>query len=152
MKHLLHIVLIFVFTGLVSCKKDKLDTASNVPVNPKVIMLCGTEQKLWGFTSATKSGVETLAACQKDNLILYKTNFTVTIDEGALKCVQSAQQSTTSLWKFSPAEDSLLYITGGVSTGYKIDFLSADELKLSVTDTVPGTDSFYVYRVNFKPL
>jgi hypothetical protein len=152
MKHLLHIVLIYALGSLVSCKNDKIGSETGTtPLNPKVEMLSGTNQKLWGFTSATKNGVETLADCQKDNLILYKVNMTVIVDEGALKCVASAPQSTTSAWNFNKTEDSIVYITGGVEAGYKIDFLSADELKLSVTDTVPGTDSFYVYRVSFKP-
>jgi hypothetical protein len=76
--------------GIVSCKKkDKTPSKYDLLTQGK-----------WKLSSATAAGglidlMASMKSCQKDNTFTLNTNKTITVDEGATKCKDSAQQTIT---------------------------------------------------------
>ena len=116
-----------------ACKKDKSATG---PTRTQLI-----SSQSWKYDKATVAGMDIGAQipdCYKDNLITLKDDKTGLIEEGTNICSPSTAANFT--WRFSANEDSLVLsvpIIAGFSGAFKIDTLTATQLKLSQTINVP---------------
>ena len=113
------IALLLLITGIpatLSCKKDK----DEVSVKTKKELLTTGSWKLTSYTSTPAydwygNGVyatNILAAlnpCEADGFDTYKTNGTVEINEGAIKCNPGDPQTFTASWQFTNNESKIMY-------------------------------------------
>lgn len=76
--------------------------------------------------------------CDKDDFIKFKSDGTVTFDEGPLKCNPSDPQSENSTWKFANNETQL--VVGDASSGETVTLveLSATVLKFKTSFSLQG--------------
>ena len=102
-----------------SCKKDS-DTAEIISTTPTEYLTAGS----WKITAMTiDPGVDIgngilltdvfslLDACEKDDLMVFNTNGTITADEGVLKCnPDSPQTSNDGSWSLSSDNKTLTII------------------------------------------
>jgi hypothetical protein len=77
-------------------------------------------------------------ACEKDNTLTFKSDGTVTIDEGPTKCNPTDPQSQSTTWKFVNNESQL--DVGPVGSDNVVDLvqLSTTVLKIKETYTSQG--------------
>ena len=120
---------------VVSCKKE---TPTPTPAPTKTELITG---KNWILTSYVMDNVEyydQIASCQQDNLTIFNTNNTVTIDEGLTKCDPlDPQTSYGGAWYFNPTE-TLMFLDG---SEYELEVLNSTTLKIKNTAQVGGVTS-----------
>jgi hypothetical protein len=120
---------------VVSCKKE---TPTPTPVPTKTELITG---KNWMLTSYLIDNVEyydQIASCQQDNLTIFNTNNTVTIDEGLTKCDPlDPQTSYGGAWYFNPTE-TLMFLDG---SEYELEVLNSTTLKIKNTAQIGGVTS-----------
>ena len=120
---------------VVSCKKE---TPTPTPAPTKTELITG---KNWILTSYVMDNVEyydQIASCQQDNLNIFNTNNTVTIDEGPTKCDPlDPQTSDGGVWSFNPTE-TLITLNG---SEYELEVLNSTTLKIKNTAQVGGVTS-----------
>jgi hypothetical protein len=111
-------------------------------------------QSSWKFDNAKVNGVDVsalLQTCQKDNIIVFASAGTGTLDEGATKCNSGDPQTSSFTWNFATNETVLHVSTvlfAGGSSDFNIVTLSDTQLVLSQDITVSGTTQNAV--VTFK--
>jgi hypothetical protein len=118
-----------VLLGLSSCKK------ADPPTNTELI------SKAWKYASfkATASGIvvdvmQQLQACKKDDIIRFKSDKSLTQEEGATKCLPTDPQViSTGTWAFSADEKSLTY---GGRTATIVE-LTANSLRIQYQEAGP---------------
>jgi hypothetical protein len=139
MKHLSRIAVLtlLVFLFVTSCSKSNSSTAKT-----KTELLT---QSSWKFSNAKVSGADVsafLQACQKDNILVFATAGTGTLDEGATKCNSSDPQSNPFTWNFA-SNETVLHVSTVLFTGGSSDFdivsLTDAQLVLSQNITVQGS-------------
>ena len=154
--------MVLVVTG---CKKDEeaAATTTPTPTPTKTELLTG---KNWKFTAATvdpaidlnfDGTLDTdyyalLAPCNQDNLTKFNTNFTVTFDEGAIKCDSLAPQTTnTAIWAWSTNETVLTIDNDGTgpNTPYSIDVLELTATKFKANQTLTLDTVNYVFTATW---
>ena len=78
-------------------------------------------------------------ACEKDNIITFKSDSTGTLNEGASKCNSTDPQTTTFKWWFKD-NGAVLYspdpIFGGLSGDVKVIELTATKLRVTKEVTI----------------
>ena len=140
-------VAIFVSPIIVGCSDDDDDPVVPVTVDSK---LRGT----WKMTGATIApGLDTdgdgvvdltdfyatFSACDKDDLIIFKTGYVVTFDEGALKCDPADPQESNGTWSLNSAKTVLTVIEGGDTTVLNIVSLTSTTFVGTMTQVdLPG--------------
>lgn len=132
MKQLTAVILATLILFLSACKKD-----DSVPTNTDLI------SRAWKYTALTAvSGAITvdvlqqMEACEKDNLLRFKSDKTFTDEEGATKCNATDPQIINSgKWAFNANETKLVLDGDSV----QIVSLSATKLHLRYTDPGPPT-------------
>ncbi len=129
-------------TILTSCKKE--DTASPTTSSPatKTDHLTG---KSWILKSAklsptfSQAGVtiddlfKTMEACDKDNIISFKTDKTYVTDEGAIKCDPKNPQTETGTWTFIDNETKIQTVQGKKTTTMNLISVSSTSLVVTYT-------------------
>ena len=122
---------------IVSCKKET-PTPTPIPAPTKTELLTGGN---WMLTSYVMDNVEyydQIASCQQDNLTIFNTNNTVTIDEGPTKCDPiDPQTSDGGAWSFNPTE-TLITLN---SSEYELEILNSTTLKIKNTAQIAGVTS-----------
>lgn len=120
-----------------NCKKS-----STTPGKTKTEMI---SQSSWKFDNAKVGGSDVsalLQTCQKDNILVFVSTGTGTVDEGTTKCNSGDQQTTPFTWNFQSNETilhvSTIFFTGG-SSDFTIVSLSETQFVLSQNITVSGT-------------
>ena len=128
--------ILFLTVCFTACKK----TPVHIKTNAELIT-----QSSWKFDNAKVNGIDVsafLQACQKDNLLVFVSGGTGTVDEGATKCNTGDPQTTAFTWSFLNNETTL-HISAILFTGGNSDFtivtLSETQLVLSQMITVSGT-------------
>jgi len=111
---------------LSSCSKKKDDPA------PAPTKTDNISKSNWKFDKATAGGVDVSAnvtACLKDNVVLFVSNGTGSVDEGASVCAPSYAGAFT--WSFQTNE-TMLHISSIIFPGGSNDFtlVSLDDTKL----------------------
>jgi hypothetical protein len=110
-------------------------------------------QSSWKFDNAKVGGIDVsafLQPCQKDNVIVFASAGTGTLDEGATRCSQNDPQTIAFTWNFANNDTlhvSTVLFTGGGSD-FKIVTLNDAQLILSQDITVSGSKQNAV--VTFK--
>lgn len=126
---------ILITIAFLSCKKDSGSSSkSNTLIAGK-----------WQLTAANFSGLDfysTMSSCQTDNFYTFNNSNTVTIDEGATKCSDTAAQTTTTgNWLLTDGDTKLnisgLAIVPGVTLNTTIVQLDNTTMKLSKDTTTP---------------
>ncbi len=131
----LSLLLIGLGITFVSCKKE---TPTPTPAPTKTELLTGGN---WTLTSYVMDNVEyydQIASCQQDNLTIFNTNNTVTIDEGPTKCDPiDPQTSYGGAWSFNPTE-TIITLDG---SEYELEILNSTTLKIKNTVVNGGMTS-----------
>jgi Lipocalin-like domain len=138
MKRLKPILAILLFSSLcfIACKKS----STHVKTNTELIT-----QTSWKFDNATVSGVDVsafLEACETDNILVFTSTGTGTVDEGATKCNSGDPQTNPFTWNFTTNETVLHVSTvlfSGGSSDFNIVTLSETQLVLSQNIDVSGS-------------
>jgi hypothetical protein len=96
-----------------SCKKDeKKKTKEEEPEPPtRTELLMNGE---WTITNATTGSLPVwntplVDPCYRDNIYTFKTNDTLSVDEGPLKCDEDGEQVLNGVWKL--IDDERLYLS-----------------------------------------
>lgn len=145
------------------CKKDEeaAATTTPTPTPTKTELLTG---KNWKITAATidpaidwnDNGTlvtdiyAQLAPCEQDDLTKFNTNFTVTEDEGAIKCDSLAPQTTnTAIWAWSTNETVLTIDNDGTgpNTPDSLDVLELTATKFKANQTLTLDTVNYVFTI-----
>lgn len=104
------------FIAFTSCKKES-DTAVTITATPAEYLTAGS----WKTTAITiNPGIDLgdgvlftdlfsqMDLCEKDDLVIFNTNGTITADEGAIKCdPEMPQTSPDGTWKLSTDNKTL---------------------------------------------
>jgi Lipocalin-like domain len=112
-----------------ACKKD--------PVPPtKEELLTAKKWKKTASTSTVDNvdydSYADLEACEKDDLFKYNIDFTVTYDQGVIKCDPSSPQtSSAGTWVFNSDKTKLTLADGSEKLEFTIKELTATTLKVS---------------------
>ncbi len=123
---------------ITGCKKkeEATPTATPTPAPTKKELLIG---KNWKVTAQTSNpaidwngnGIMVtdiyaqMTACDKDDILIFNSNFTTTNDEGVLKCNPASPQSTAGTWLFNSTE-TIITID---SSDLNIELLNSTTLK-----------------------
>ncbi len=120
---------------IISCKKE---TPTPTPAPTKTELITGGN---WMLTSYVMDNVEyydQITSCQQDNLTIFNTNNTVTIDEGPTKCDPlDPQTSYGGAWSFNPTE-TLITLDG---SEYELEVLNSTTFKIKNTVVNGGMTS-----------
>jgi len=136
-KQLFHLLTVaFVLTNLTSCQKDDPKPASS-----KTGLLTAKAWKETDFKVDGKSAFDTVVkACDKDDLLKFNTDKSITFNEGALRCDPASPQTSMGSWDFTTSE-TVLKITdsdGKVLEGV-IGTLTDTTLIITVPNLLSGT-------------
>jgi hypothetical protein len=93
----------------------------------------------------------TINACDKDNIVTFKNDFTGILDEGATKCDPALPQTSTIIWKFNNNEKgiTLPVIFAGISGDMIIQQLTSTNLVLQkeVNIGLPSTvNAIFIFK------
>ncbi len=134
------ILIAFIVTQ--GCGKGSVVTGDPITYNTKTELLAKSN---WKFTAAFSNGVDvsgSLAACQKNNTILFVNGGGGSIDEGPTKCNTLDPQTSLFTWNFDTAETTItistILFTGG-SNLFTIVSLTDASLVVSQNMTIGGT-------------
>lgn len=149
------IILAFVIGASVSCKKDddsdpsKTDqlTGKNfrvtaMVINPAVVVEGIEFSDFYAF----------MDACTKDDITVFKTDGTVTFDEGATKCDAGDPQTTSGTWEFQDNETKLKVVSDGETEIFNIIELTSSKLKISydIVEDFGNGEETYTYTITFN--
>ncbi|MBV4357075.1 hypothetical protein [Pinibacter aurantiacus] len=130
---------------IVGCKKDDNNNGSSktqliTSGNWKVASDYYDPAVDWDGDGHTENEVFNLySACDKDDILIFKTDGSLTLEEGASKCDPSDPQVIESTaWKFSNNESILLVGPSGSEQSIQLLELSSTTLKIKVIFTVQG--------------
>ena len=125
---------------IISCKKET-PTPTPTPAPTKTELITGGN---WMLTSYVVDNVEIydqIQSCHQDNLFIFNTNNTVTIDEGPTKCDPlDPQTSDGGAWFFN-ATETLITLDG---SEYELEVLNSTTLKIKNTVVNGGLTSISI--------
>jgi hypothetical protein len=89
--------------------------------------------------------VDALEACDKDDTFVFKSDNTLTISAGAIKCDPTDDATQTATWTLSADEKTITLIPTAfpIALVYTIVSFSDSEIKLSTADLFGGTGIAY---------
>jgi hypothetical protein len=128
---------------IASCKKKESDPSrSDMLSNGKWKMTAGTATYSFGGATNTDDIYAGFADCEKDNLLIFRSDKVLIQDEGATKCNSTdSQQTVSGNWALME-NDSKLYFGDTTLGTFTINTLDASTLKVSsnssITDTTSG--------------
>jgi hypothetical protein len=134
-------IIITVFLAIACNKSDDNSTPTNTtPTTPQPTKSELLTASVWKYQAWTVDPPEKDSlgndvsdiysfkpACEKDDLLRFKTNGNMEFDQGATKCNPNADQIITNVWFFNKGETTLSF--GGAT--YQLDKLTADTLRIS---------------------
>jgi len=80
-----------------------------------------------------------IAGCEKDNTIVFRTDGTGSLEEGAIKCVVSGPDNLPFMWSFQD-NDSTIYFQDQY---YKVRSLTKDRLEIYADQSLGGVNTRY---------
>jgi hypothetical protein len=86
--------------------------------------------------------------CSKDDMLTFKSNGTLTFDEGPTKCDPTDPQSENTTWKFGSNETQLIVGSAGSEETVQLIELSTTALKIRTSSTVAGV--VYTETMTYK--
>ncbi len=144
-----------------SCKKDE-DTTSTPTTSTKKSLLIDKnwKQTAWTVnpaynyagTGAVTNLIGYIAPCELNDITVYTTSNTYTIDEGATKCSAGNPQTKESgSWAFNSGETTITRTpSGGAAKEYSIATLNETTLSLNTTLISGGVT--YVFTQTYTKL
>ena len=87
--------LILILVSFQSCKKDEAKSETEILTSTK-----------WKWTSITVNGTEVIDDCQKDDIFIFATDSTYTVDPGKIRC-DPDDKTRTDTWYLSDNGKSL---------------------------------------------
>ena len=144
----LFILSIIVLAFFISSCED--DDADNMPTKSKTQLI---SENPWVLDRATmEPGIEVagfpftdasmfLEACMKDNTYNFKTDSTISMDEGATKCDSTAEQTidNAGTWHFNEAQTEIIFTDNEYFEGMTLKELTATDLVLTRIEVLPDT-------------
>ena len=137
---LFYVGVALVYLLISSCSKNNSAVVPKTPTKSEMLT-----SSSWKFSAATVSGSDVsgfMQTCQKDNILLFQSAGTGTVDEGTTKCNASDAQTNPFTWNFTGTE-SVLHISTVLFTGGSSDFslvsLTSTTLVVSQNITVSGS-------------
>jgi hypothetical protein len=140
----IYIIIITAFITFACNKSEDNSTPTNTTPTPKATKSELITAAVWKYSAWTAnppvkdslgndvSDVYNFKpACERDDLLRFKTNGNLEFDQGPTKCDANADQITTGVWFFNSTETTVS-IGGGV---YALDMLTADTMKISFNAT-----------------
>jgi hypothetical protein len=127
---------------LTSCSKDEATTTPTNNNPTATANLTAKDWKLTGLTISTPIGeinfLDSIDACEKDDLLKFNTDGTITEKEGATKC-NPADPDTKSggVWAFLNNETKLRIIDTDTNI-FDINTLNSTTAILKQTETIDG--------------
>jgi hypothetical protein len=155
---LIAIFAIAFLSTLESCKKDdSTDSGSSgTAVTKSGLLTTGS----WVMTSmevtfpAPIGAMDMFASmddCEKDDLVIFNSDKTVTDDEGATKCDSTdPQTSTGGSWNLTSSDTKLAIEEDGESFEFDIVSLTSDALSLTVTQYDSSFQADITIKVAYK--
>lgn len=125
-KNLFAAVLLFSVLGTSCKKKEKEPTKEELLIKGK-----------WKLTGASAAGglydlMTVLKDCQKDNTFILNSNKSITVDEGASKCNDTAKQtSTDGQWSLSNNDTKMTISGDKITAGF--GNLTGDVVKIEAS-------------------
>ncbi len=108
-----------------SCNKKTTDPAP-VSITPIQIL----QSHAWKFTSIKVDGDEMIEACQKDDILNFKTDGILLADNGVQKCDKGEEKTETGLYVIS-SDGKMLSMHGSIGT---VETLNDNTLVVKMTD------------------
>ena len=147
-----------IFAVVSGCKKEDDAPATSTTTTPATVSvnktnLTGKTFKMTAWTSAPAwKGFTNIysvtTACYKDNTVVYNTDGTLLVDEGATKCNSGDAQTVSGTWKFNTAETQLI-----VNDTVVYDIVTNDGATLKYTtefiDTSATPDATLIWTFTF---
>ena len=129
-----------------ACSKDKESTPD------KASLLTAKKWRVSAYTtSSTLNGQTTTVdnfalaqPCDKDDFIQFRTDKSVSFDEGATKCDATAAQTTSGTWDFNSDQTKLNLTSpdfGGLAIPFDLLTLDANTLSLRYTGSAQGAST-----------
>ena len=158
MKSKILLICLLATVTFAGCKKDEEATPTPTPSSKKSLLI----DKNWkltaftvdpaynyGGTGAMTNLIGYIAPCELNNITVYTTTNTYTIDEGTTKCSSGDPQTKESgAWAFNSDETSITITpAGGVAKAYPIGTLS--ETTLSLTESLATGGTTYVFTKTY---
>lgn len=135
----------FALLLLSACSKSDDSSTNNTQQVPKKELLTASswKYKSWTVNPGLQDSLGNtftdyyayLPQCEKDDIITFATNGSVTIDEGASKCDANDPQEQVNTWAFTNNESKLNM--GGFA--YNITTLTSTEMVLTFSDLQGST-------------
>ncbi|MBT3209829.1 MAG: hypothetical protein HN704_11690 [Bacteroidetes bacterium] len=132
---------IIIFTN--SCKKDEQPEPSNTEI---------ITEKSWHISDIKLSpgisvygltitdGDMFIEECVRDNQYTFNPDYTTTMNEGATKCDENAEQEIQEgIWKFNEDETKMIFSGSVLLDSMDMESLTAEELILSRIESLPDT-------------
>ena len=111
--------------SFVACKKDA------TPEDMLTGQSCWAQVKSETYNDATSQWeVDLIDDCTKDDCTEFKSDKTLTFDEGATKCDPSSPQSSTGTWSLSADGQTLTVTQDGFTLPFALIELSSSKLVL----------------------
>lgn len=139
------------------CKKDEEPTTTPTPSSKKATLI----DKNWKLTAYTSnpgydmgSGPMTnligyIPPCELNDITVYTTSNTYTIDEGATKCSAGNPQTKESgTWAFNSGETTLTR-TPSVGVAKEYPIVTLNETTLSLTESLTTGGTTYVFTKTY---
>lgn len=125
-------------TELLTGSNWKLTTAT---FNPPLVVTIGTSNQT--FTSLFD--IPLITSCQKDNMIMFNQDFSMTIDNGVEKCAPSEPQTAKDgTWKFRDSETKILITNSDYFSLLSADSVVLDQVTVSGSEMKGVTDYTFV--------
>jgi hypothetical protein len=135
------LIMVFFF----SCKKDNDSKSKTQLLTQKSWLISNAEERTGTEPWSQDAGWSSSPACEKDDVTVFKTNFTYETNEGATKCNTSDPQIINSgTWAFSDNETKL-NLDGDLLT---IERLDETNLILTLSEVFLGTT--YSFRITLR--
>ncbi len=142
----------FVFN---SCKDEKIDPIEKTNTeklagnnwllvkatfNPPLVTTIGTQN----LTFYSLFEIPLIDTCQKDNLIIFNADGTMTIDNGNLKCGTEPQTAKDGNWKFITNETQIEITNSAYFSLISANKVILDKVVLSDTEMKGETDYIFI--------
>lgn len=126
-----------------ACKKD--DDASNTEklTTGQWKLTASVGKFTFNGVLQTVDVYANLGACQKDNIVEFKTDGTTISDEGPSKCASGDPQQTTGTWAFAQDETHLIVNGGGYNFDAEIIEFTDTKLKVKYETNNGGIVTTY---------
>lgn len=108
--------------------------------NPPLVTTIGTQN----FTFYELFDIPLIDSCQKDNLIIFNADSTMTIDNGVLKCGSEPQTAKDGNWKFTDSETKIEITNSAYFSLINANKVILENVTVAETEMKGQTDYIFI--------